>query len=352
MKSEPNAGRFLAVMRNEPPDRLPIYEHIICADIMEEVLDTTFAGLINGDEADQGEYFRRYVSFFRDMTYDVVSFEVCVTGILPEHGALSGGMAGPIQSRRDFEEYPWAKLPELYWERAETQFAALAKSLPDGMLAVGGVGNGIFEISEDLVGLERLPLMQADDPKLYADLYARIGDLLMEIWGEFLKCHADAFAACRFGDDLGYRSSLLTNPRTVRNHVMPQYRRIIKLIHSQGKPFLWHSCGNIFEVMEDAIEAGIDAKHSNEDAIAPFETWIEEYGERIGLLGGFDMDFLARRSPEEIYEQVVEQGGRYRRMARGYALGSGNSIPDFIPVDNYLAMIDAAREIRRREGQV
>jgi uroporphyrinogen decarboxylase len=130
---------------------------------------------------------------------------------------------------------------------------------------------------------------------------------------------------------------------------MPAYARLIDLIHSHGRPFLWHSCGNIFEVMEDAIQAGIDAKHSNEDAIAPFDRWIDEYGERIGLLGGFDMEFLARRSPEDVYESVVERGTCYREKARGYALGSGNSIPEFIPVDNYLAMIRGAKKIRERD---
>ena len=350
MDFQPDFRHFLSVMRNERPERLPVYEHIICPEVMEKVLDCSFAELLAGDDADRLEYFRHYTRFFREMTYDVVSFEVCITEILPGSGALSGGKAGPIQNRADMESYPWDDLARRYWETAGGRFDALMAELPEGMRAVGGVGNGLFEISEDLVGLERLPLMQVDDPELYADLYVSIGDLMMEIWREFLGRYSDSFVACRFGDDLGYRSSLLTNPRTIRQHVMPQYRRLIDLIHSNGKPFLWHSCGNIFEVMDDAIDAGIDAKHSNEDAIAPFSRWIEDYGERIGLLGGFDMDFLGRKSPDEVYEKVLQRGQEYRDMARGYALGSGNSIPDFIPVENYLAMIQAAKEIRGRES--
>jgi uroporphyrinogen decarboxylase len=342
----PDFSQFLKVMQNERPKRLPVYEHIVSPSIMEIVLDKSFSGLIDGDADDKIEYFRHYVRFFREMTYDVVSFEFCITDILPEHGALSGGRPGPIQGREDFENYPWAEIPNFFWSEAGDQFDALVKVLPEGMLAVGGIGNGLFEISEDLVGLEYLPLMQVDNPQLYSDLYVNIGDMMMEIWRRFLERYSDYFVACRFGDDLGFRSSLLTNPQTIRNQIIPQYKRIIELIHSYGKPFLWHSCGNIFEVMDDAIDAGIDAKHSNEDAIAPFEQWIEKYGDRIGLLGGFDMDFLGRKSPEEIYEKVVTKGKQYRDMARGYALGSGNSIPDFIPVENYLAMIEGAKAIR------
>jgi uroporphyrinogen decarboxylase len=101
--------------------------------------------------------------------------------------------------------------------------------------------------------------------------------------------------------------------------------------------------------MDDVIALGIDAKHSNEDAIAPFEEWIRRYGERIGLLGGIDVDILCQRSPDEIFADVLEKGQRFRSMARGYALGSGNSIPDYVPVEGYLAMIRAAQHLRQQE---
>lgn len=336
-------------MRNRRPGRLPVYEHLISPGIMERIQGVTFAALLAGDRTDLAEFFRQYCRFFREMTYDTVSFEVCLTEILPGRGALLGGRPGPIQSRADFDAYPWDELPRLYWEVAAPRFEALAAALPPGMKAVGGVGNGVFEISEDLVGLEYLPFMQVDDPGLYAEVFRRIGDLMVGVWGEFLKRYQERFVACRFGDDLGFRSSLLTNPATVRTHILPQYRRIIERVHAAGRPFLFHSCGCIFEVMEDVLKLGIDAKHSNEEAIAPFSRWITDYGGRIGLLGGFDMDFLCTKGERDVYETVLEQGAAFRRAARGYALGSGNSIPDYVPVENYLAMIRAAQAIRTGE---
>ena len=347
---QPDSRHFAAVMQNRRPERLPLYEHIIDPEIMEGILDLRFAELANGGPADVREFLRHYCRFFREMTYDVVSFEICITDALPDHGALSGGRPGPIQDRSDFETYPWEELPELYWRRAATWFERLGEEMPEGMKAVGGIGNGVFEISEDLVGLEYLPFMQVDDPDLYRDLFRRIGDLIVSIWTRFLERYAGTFVACRIGDDLGYSTSLLTNPTTVREQIVPQYRRVIELVHAADKPFLWHSCGCIFAVMEDFLAAGIDAKHSNEDAIAPFSRWIEEYGDRIGLLGGFDMDFLCRKSPDEIVAEVERLGGEYRAAARGYALGSGNSIPDYVPAANYLAMLEGARRIRARES--
>jgi len=340
---------MLEVLNNRRPRRLPVYEHIISPLIMEKVLGTQFASLINGQAIDQEQYFRQYGRFFQKMTYDTVSFEVTITDLLPEHGAILGGRPGPIQTRADFERYPWDELAGRYWEVAGPQFESLARCLPDGMLALGGVGNGVFEISEDLVGFQYLAYMQADDPQLFADLYRRVGDLMVQIWTVFLQRYAGCFAICRFGDDLGFKTSTLVSPNTIRQHILPQYRRVIQLIKGAGKPFLWHSCGRIFPIMEEVIDLGIDAKHSNEDIIAPFDEWIARYGERIGLLGGIDVDLLCQKSPAAIVEEVFEKGRRFRAAARGYALGSGNSIPEYVPVEGYLAMIEGAQQIRLSE---
>jgi uroporphyrinogen decarboxylase len=173
---------------------------------------------------------------------------------------------------------------------------------------------------------------------------------MITIWAEFLRRYGDAFAICRMGDDLGYRSSTLVSPKVIRQHILPQYARIIGKIKMAGKPFIWHSCGKIFSIMDDVIDLGINAKHSNEDVIAPFDEWIARYSDRIGLLGGFDLNLLCLKSPAEIYQTVLEQGSRFRATARGYALGSGNSIPEYIPVDSYLAMVEAAKKIREMES--
>ena len=349
MSFKPDYHLIEDVMFNRKPKRLPIYEHIISPVIMERILGADFADLQYGNDTDMQEFFRQYCRFFKEMTYDTVSFEVCITDLLPGHGAIMGGKAGPIQNRQDFEKYPWEELPELYWQTAEKQFITLNEMMPEGMKAIGGVGNGVFEISEDLVGMEYLAYMQIDDPKLHADLHQKIGDLMYVLWDKFLNRFGDIFAVCRFGDDLGFKSGFLLSPTTIRSHIMPQYERIIGLIHSHNKPFLWHSCGCIFDVMDEMIEMGIDAKHSNEDQIALFDKWIELYGSRIGLFGGIDVNLLCQEKPEDIKRKVIEDGQRFRQSARGYALGSGNSIPDYVPVDGYMAMIEGVKIIRENE---
>ena len=62
-------------------------------------------------------------------------------------------------------------------------------------------------------------------------------------------------------------------------------------------------------------------------------------------MNGIDVDFMCRAEPEEIYKRAqslisitAERGG--------YALGTGNSVPDYIPDENYFAMLYAALDLR------
>ena len=345
----PDYNNLLDVLNNHRPTRLPVYEHHIDAPFISKVLGEHLdaSGLKANDLED---YYRRVIGFWKDMTYDGFDFEAAICDILPGHGAIMGGMKGPVQTRDDFNKYPWNDIPVIFKETYIPHFEAIKKTLPQGMKAYGGCGYGIFEASQDLVGFEPLCIMQFMDPELFHDIFIRIGNLWVELWSWVISKYSDVFVFFRMGDDLGYKTSTMLDPEIIKCHIFPQYKRVIDLIHSSGRKFLLHSCGNIFPLMENIISLGIDAKHSNEDQIAPFSTWIEKYSSRIGLFGGFDLNLLILNDPDVVFKTVLEKGTEFRKNAHGYGLGSGNSIPGYIPVGGFMAMIEAVKEIRKREG--
>ncbi len=341
----PDYENLQKAARNIECERFPLYEHIITPKIAEDILGKKFSDLINGNFSDKKEFFRNYCEFFKVMGYDTISFEQVITDALIDGGALSGQKKGVIQTREDFEKYPFDEIPEIYAKKFDESFCALREVMPDGMKAVGGVGNGIFECVQDLVGYMDLCYMSADDPELYADIFARIGRMNLTIWTDFMKKHSDAFCVLRFGDDLGFKSNTLIAAEDIREHVIPCYKHIIDLVHSYQKPFLLHSCGKIFDVMDDLIAAGIDAKHSNEDQIAKFPVWVERYGNKIGNFGGIDTDAVCRLSKPELKEYISEVVAKTKGHG-GFAFGSGNSIPSYVPTEQFIAMNEIVREIR------
>lgn len=348
MKTEftPDYRNIELSARNIEAPRLPLYEHFICTELMETVLSRAFAGLIGGNHADKVEFFRNYCEFFRAAGYDSPSFEGCITGALVDGGALGAHREGAIKDMSDFERYPWDSIPDRYFELYDDMFTKLAEAMPDGMKAIGGVGNGIFECVQDLTGYINLCFISEDDPELYAALFRKMSALMLDIWTRFMKKpYADAFCVLRFGDDLGYKNNTLLSADDIRRHIIPGYKEVIGLVHSYKKPFLLHCCGCIFNVMDDLIAAGIDAKHSNEDEIARFPIWVERYGDRIGNFGGIDTDAVCRLSRPEMKDYILEVIAKCKGHG-GFAFSSGNSIPNYVPVDGYLNMIRTVREAR------
>lgn len=343
---QPNYQNIVDAACNRRSRRLPLYEHNISPLVAAEITGKPLADLLKGDLRDKTEYFRVYTSFCRDHGYDVVPFEGCVTELIQQGRGLCGTGPALISTAEDLEHFPWKEIPDRYFEKFDPFFKSLGANLLPGMKAVAGVGNGVFETIQDFVPLTQLAFLEIDNPEVYSKIWQYVGDLLYTIWDRFLSRYGDLYCVCRIGDDLGFKSSLLLRPETIRTYIIPQYKRIIDLVHSYEKPFLLHSCGSIFSIMDDLIEtAGIDAKHSNEDGIAPFSKWVEEYGERIGNFGGIEMNVLCLNSVKEIREYVLEVLHAVAGSP-GIAIGSGNQIADYVPPEGFQAMVQAVRDFR------
>ncbi len=344
---EPDYRHVLECAQNKEANRLPLYEHIIVDKKIGEIQNVDMEALFQGDDRDIHEYFRNYCAFFKNHGYDTVSFECGSAWAMPGSGALSNSRHIPvIQTADDFEQYPWEEIPEYFFQKFGKYYKALRDEMPEGMKAVGGVGNGVFECVQDVTGYQNLCYISADDEEMYRGLFEKVGEMNLKIWQRFMKEYGDIFCVLRFGDDLGYKSNTLLSTDDIKTLIIPQYKPIVDLVHSYHKPFLWHSCGNIFNIMDEMIHVvGIDAKHSNEDQIAPFSVWVEKYGDRIGNFGGLDVDAVCNYSKAELKEYIGDIIAKCKNHG-GFAIGTGNSIPGYVPTESYLNMIEIVREYR------
>jgi uroporphyrinogen decarboxylase len=142
------------------------------------------------------------------------------------------------------------------------------------------------------------------------------------------------------GDDMGHRSGTMIKPQHLRKYVFPLQKRIAEMCHERGLLFLMHSCGRLDEIVDDLIEdVGIDAKHSFEDTITPVEEFLQEYSDRVAVIGGVDVDLLAR-GHEDLIRARVHQILEVASQTGAYAMGSGNSVTNYIPPENFLVMVD------------
>ena len=157
----------------------------------------------------------------------------------------------------------------------------------------------------------------------------------------------DHVCALWLGDDMGHKHGLLVSPKVLNTYVVPWHKKLAEIAHAAGKPFLLHSCGNTAELMPTLVEdVAIDAKHSFEDAIEPVETFYDRWHEKIAVFGGVDVHLLSTGPDEAIRKRTREI--LEHTAAGGYACGSGNSIPDYVPAENYLTMVETCMEFDGR----
>jgi len=244
--------------------------------------------------------------------------------------------SGPIGSWEDFERYPWPKPGNLDTSVLEW----LEKNLPEGM-AVYSLTCHIMELGMFLMGLETLCFKLYDEPDLVDALFERVGRIFLGF--NRVLCQFSRVEVLFGSDDMGFKTQTLLPPDVLREKVLPWHKRSAAVAHEHGKLYFLHCCGNLEAIMDDFIDdVKIDAKHSFEDAILPVTEAKRLYGDRIALLGGMDVDFLCRSSEEEIRRRVRETLDQCH-PGGGYCLGTGNSVTNYIPVDNYLAMLDEGR---------
>jgi len=245
--------------------------------------------------------------------------------------------AGPITTWEEFERYPW---PNPLVPEAARELEWFSQNLPEDMCIVAHTGH-FCEFLAWLMGYEALCYALHDQRDLVRAIADRILELHQAEMDRFLSF--DRVKLIWGSDDMGFKTGTLISPEHMREFVLQGHKKLADRAHEAGRLYLLHSCGRLDQIMGDLIDhVRIDAKHSFEDTIEDVRQDKAGYGQRIALLGGIDVDFLCRANEQAIRQRVRETldvcmlGGRY-------CLGSGNSVANYIPLDNYLAMIDEGR---------
>ena len=354
---KPDAAEFIdIVLGYTTRRRVPLVEYIV-DDVLMKPITTDLLGrpwAAEGPDRDsQKAYLDNFIQFWYRMGYDFVRFERGLP--LAENQLLAADTApGSAKQRAWADQHrgtimSWADFERFQWPRAQDYdffaFEYIVQHLPDGMGLMTCHAAGMFEHLSNLMSLEGLCLALYDAPDLVRAIAGRLGELFTDFYRHLLEL--DGVIAIFQGDDMGFRTATMIAPDALREHILPWHKRFAAMAHAKGLPYFLHSCGNLSAILPDLIDdVKIDAKHSYEDAILPVQDFQARYGGRIGVLGGLDLNILAAAPPDQVRAHtrlLIETCG-----ARGrYAVGSGNSVPSYVPLPNYLAMVDEALDAAR-----
>ncbi len=366
-KPKPDIQKFLDTMSGKiVPDKVPMVEYLIDNAVMQPILENMI-GRQWVDTSDKTEYMGGQMDFSKDnleainawldnqvafwyhMGYDFIRVEVSLPlpavalvtkdtakGNEDHSRAWQGLHDGPIKTWEDFEKYPWPQVNDdnFYIHRY------ICDNLPDGLGFITCHAGGVYEHTSRLLGYENLCLMLYDNPGLVKAVVDKLGELIQKYNAYLLEL--DGISAIFQGEDFGFNTGTLLPPDTIREQFFPWHKKYAQMIHEKNRPYYMHSCGDISAIIDGLIDdVKIDGRHSFQDNVLPVAEAKRLYGDRICILGGVDVDKLTSLPADDLRKYVRDiidecgPGGRF-------AVGAGNSIPSYIPVENYLTMLDEA----------
>ena len=317
------------------------------SDILEEKLKSFGEGKdLSALTEKEKVYTKDFIDFYYRMGYDYMPAwlrlapRFAKVRVTDDTAKLSRGKRiwveekeGIITSWKAFDAFPWDNMRL----NSKDFYNFFSENLPKGMKIT--ITGRLYEIvGEEFLGWEGMFTKLYLEPDLVKAVFDRWGEIIYNAYKEAVSF--DCVGAIFHADDLGYKKGLMVKPETLREILFPWFERYASLAHRHDKMYWYHCCGNIYQVIEDLIEdVKVDAIHSFQDAIMPVWEFKKKYGDRIAVLGGVDVDKLARYDEQSLRKYVRSILAKCM-TGGGYALGSGNTVTNYVPPANYLAMLE------------
>ena len=336
---EPDFNNFLTVLKGGRGHRVPNAELIIDRELKEAFLGRSVETL----EDD--------VEFRYRAGYDYIGLSI---GIIDPAGTVNAkfvrpsderhfqGMddrvwadtAGVIATHEDLARYPFPDVDALDY----SPFSQAQVHLRPGMKVISVLGK-IFTAAWMLMGMERFFEAVYTQPDLVRELIDRIGTAQVRAAEKIAPMAA--VGAFWMPDDIAYHSGPMLAPDWLDRNVFSYYRRIVAICHAAGKPVIYHSDGDLTRMLDVILDCGFDGLHPIEPESMDVYELRERVGRRLCLVGNIRVHTLSVGTPGEVRELVRD---RIERLGHdgAYMVGASNSVPNYIPFENYLARLHAS----------
>ena len=230
------------------------------------------------------------------------------------------------------------------------ELAEAAKRLresTDRAIIAPGIGR-LMETGQYLCRNDNFLLMLAAEPENVHRLLDRLLEIYLPQLEQYVLAVGSYVDVIRFGDDLGMQSGPQISPEMYREFFKPRHAILWKKVKelSNAKVAL-HCCGGIRPLLEDLIDAGLDAINPVQTSAAGMDP-IElksEFGDRLCFWGGGcdTQSVLPRATPDEVRKHVLERLKIFSPNG-GFIFAQVHNITAEVPPENVIAMFDAVAD--------
>jgi len=350
---EPDIQRLFSAFKRRKVDRVPNFEVLIEDQHVEKLLGR-FAGntlSFGGDPAkgvSESEGARPmkpadYIELCKLIGQDAIIVESIWTPFKKRNpdGSVGGMIADrTIKTRRDWKEK--VVLPgEAEIEEKMVFVREYRQAIDKSGTKIGFcvlMAASFQMLYEFVIGLEDTMKLVYED----RDFVEEMLEVSTAYWVRF--CRAAVANGVDFiwtADDVAFKTGLFLPPKLMRELWLPKLKRIHEPALSAGKPIMFHSDGNIDELVPMLLEAGVDCVNPMDPYGVDYRSFKKKWGGLACLSGNIDIEFpLAHGTPQQV-DQDVKQHMEVLKPGGGYVCGSSHSIVNYIPHENFIAMLNA-----------
>jgi len=330
--------RVLAVIKREQPDRVPTFEWAINADVIKAITgDMSFDDFV--EIANLDAVMCKPIYLKKPIENNMLVDEWGVTRMICQDDyAMAMDKFSPIRDWADLEKW---EPPDPY---ALHRFELMKQQIErfKGNKAIFVQIRDVFSNPRDLMGYEKMLINCIQNPDLVNALLEKCVDHSIKLVQISAELGAEIVIT---GDDIADNKSTLISPKMFETLFIPHFRRLIQAIHDCGL-YIWkHTDGNIMNVMDMLIDAGIDGI----DPIDPLakmdlSTVKRHWGNRVAIKGNVDCVKLLTDGIEDDVIEAVKECIRVAGPGGGYVCSSSNTIHSGVKPELYQSMLKSINE--------
>jgi len=219
----------------------------------------------------------------------------------------------------------------------------------DKAIVIPTFGAGILELYQWLLGYEHAFISLAADQVLARFVLEKITELKMAYDAAVLPVVARYAHVYYGGDDLGHQQATALSPQMLREMIIPLHKRQNEQIRRLAPhlKIFYHTCGSVYQVIADLIEAGIDILQPVQVSAAQMGDTARikcEFGDELTFWGAVDtQSVMPHGTPQQVKDEVRQ---RIDDLAPGggYVLGTVHNIQGDVPPENIMALVEALDE--------
>lgn len=357
--------RFLAALEHRRPDRPPVdfcgtsltacasEQTIVDLSARLGIQGNTTPQLLEGVQQALGVDFRSVGLIFEpDSPYKRIGTgeETDCWGVTRRWTGLYWDIVGtPLKDAalEDLDAFHWPSAAKIDREQLRS-ITARAKYLfeeTDYVVVGEHPTYGVLELGCWMCGFDDFLYRLLAEPEFVYKFFTKVYAYQAELIDLYYSAIGRYIHVTTSGDDFGTQRGPFMSPQTFGEQVAPWYKKRIALTKQYTRAaYFHHTCGSVYRLLEHITAMGVDILNPIQPGAFEMEPerLKNAYGEKLVFWGGIDeQNVLTRGTPREVADHVVQTAGILNENG-GYVIAPSHNIQPDVPIDNILAMYEAA----------